>query len=895
MRYIKAATILLFSAGPALAFQLQPKNGWRRRSFISGSKIKKLPTQIYATGFADDSADTAATADAVPEPPSAASSAFDEMLEKFALPLEFKTTKDSAKDDATVADKVDEKVNESTSKGTDDKTSKASGTPTAAEKSTESSDNNKASSTTETKTQKVEDKKEQADNKKVESKVVQKDQGDDKKEQVTDSNVKTVQKVDEKEEQASNGETKVEQKVDNKKEQAAKEETKAAEQKVDNKKEQAAKEETKVELKAETKKEQPAKEETKVEQKADNKKEQPAKEVVQKVNDKKEQVAKEEAPAAQKVDDKKEETKVQQVDDKKEVSSKQEEATPTPTAAFGPIVTPRRAFSDFGSPQRSEPKIKWDFGEDTKMKPTALGVNPNRKTEAVKMEEPEPTAKQQPKEVEAPSVTESKTKSITSDVPAKDASKSVATDEKSSVLKSAPSSTEIVPSSTSSDLIKTQPTSSPSITLPESLRNVNLEDPGIIAGGTVVLGIALYLALVQNTNKVDKPTETGKEDETEPNLIQKVKDAGVAGAISYAVWELGFWGVSIPICVVAYNKITGHWPDLSNSDDMKQIGGEIFAFANVARLAVPLRIGLALSTAPWIDENIVQKFRKDGDDSQQQTAIEEVSLKEQTFVEESEFVREDENQYGEVNMSNENEGYLEWSGDEWQEGEMGYGYEGNGEEWQEEMAYGDEASQWSNFEQRLSNIEADAMRVASVLGPSQSSDANSERTASLPGTGYLNYIDEYCEPGTRSSNCAGALKGYLDGLATTGAVASDREVTTIVGYLDSLSSNTTPGSTSRTGAAFATYLDALSSGVAPSPPSAEAVAGYLDDLTESNPDGSVGTRVVDIEGRLNKLESSISSLPDDIASRIVDWQETQDKKLGEELEKIKKMLEDVKS
>lgn len=50
-----------------------------------------------------------------------------------------------------------------------------------------------------------------------------------------------------------------------------------------------------------------------------------------------------------------------------------------------------------------------------------------------------------------------------------------------------------------------------------------------------------------------------------------------------------------------------------------------------------------------------------------------------------------------------------------------------------------------------------------------------------------------------------------------------------------------------------------------------------------------------IEGRLSKLETSISSLPDDIASRIISWQNSQDKKMGEELEKIKKMLEDVKS
>ena len=37
--------------------------------------------------------------------------------------------------------------------------------------------------------------------------------------------------------------------------------------------------------------------------------------------------------------------------------------------------------------------------------------------------------------------------------------------------------------------------------------------------------------------------EEEEESETQ-KLLKKVKEAGTAGAISYAVWELGFWGVS---------------------------------------------------------------------------------------------------------------------------------------------------------------------------------------------------------------------------------------------------------------------------------------------------------------------------------------------------------------
>ncbi|EED91874.1 predicted protein [Thalassiosira pseudonana CCMP1335] len=119
-----------------------------------------------------------------------------------------------------------------------------------------------------------------------------------------------------------------------------------------------------------------------------------------------------------------------------------------------------------------------------------------------------------------------------------------------------------------------------------------------------------------STSLVDATTddEVEKELTETQKLLQKVKQAGTAGAISYALWELAFWGVSLPVCVVGYKQLTGHWPDFSNSEDMQKVGAEAFAFVNFARLAVPLRIGLALSTTQWIDENVVQKFMKKGDD-----------------------------------------------------------------------------------------------------------------------------------------------------------------------------------------------------------------------------------------------------------------------------------------
>jgi len=93
-------------------------------------------------------------------------------------------------------------------------------------------------------------------------------------------------------------------------------------------------------------------------------------------------------------------------------------------------------------------------------------------------------------------------------------------------------------------------------------------------------------------------------------LLKQVKEAGTAGVVSYALWELAFWTISVPVCVFGYREVTGHWPDFSDQEDLQKLGAEAFAFVNFARFAVPLRIGLALSTVPWIQENIIDKFFK---------------------------------------------------------------------------------------------------------------------------------------------------------------------------------------------------------------------------------------------------------------------------------------------
>ena len=71
----------------------------------------------------------------------------------------------------------------------------------------------------------------------------------------------------------------------------------------------------------------------------------------------------------------------------------------------------------------------------------------------------------------------------------------------------------------------------------------------------------------------DTPEEEEELSETQ-QLMARVKEAGTAGVVSYAFWELAFWCLSVPVCVVGYKSVTGHWPDLSNAEDQKQLGAE---------------------------------------------------------------------------------------------------------------------------------------------------------------------------------------------------------------------------------------------------------------------------------------------------------------------------------
>lgn len=90
--------------------------------------------------------------------------------------------------------------------------------------------------------------------------------------------------------------------------------------------------------------------------------------------------------------------------------------------------------------------------------------------------------------------------------------------------------------------------------------------------------------------------------------MDDVKKYGAAGTLSYVITELIFWAVAFPTEVFIYLQTAGHWPDFSKPEESAAVFGMVFAASNVARLLLPLRFGAALAMAPWVDENIMQRF-----------------------------------------------------------------------------------------------------------------------------------------------------------------------------------------------------------------------------------------------------------------------------------------------
>lgn len=112
----------------------------------------------------------------------------------------------------------------------------------------------------------------------------------------------------------------------------------------------------------------------------------------------------------------------------------------------------------------------------------------------------------------------------------------------------------------------------------------------------------------ETKDKQDKNDQVKKQNTKTQQLMEQIKEAGLAGIISYGFWEVAFWSASVPVVLVSYHQLTGHWPDLSDKQEVAKLSAQAFVYVNFSRLAVPLRIGLALSTTPWVQRHVVNRF-----------------------------------------------------------------------------------------------------------------------------------------------------------------------------------------------------------------------------------------------------------------------------------------------
>ena len=113
----------------------------------------------------------------------------------------------------------------------------------------------------------------------------------------------------------------------------------------------------------------------------------------------------------------------------------------------------------------------------------------------------------------------------------------------------------------------------------------------------------------------------GKGQES-TSLGEKIKNAGLAGTIAYIITEIGFWALGIPVIVSSYHASTGDWLSFTDAEERSQILKLTAGFAGAARLAVPLRLSLAVLLTPKV-KNILKESRLVGyEDDQEDTDFE---------------------------------------------------------------------------------------------------------------------------------------------------------------------------------------------------------------------------------------------------------------------------------
>lgn len=120
--------------------------------------------------------------------------------------------------------------------------------------------------------------------------------------------------------------------------------------------------------------------------------------------------------------------------------------------------------------------------------------------------------------------------------------------------------------------------------------------------------IASMKGTTTTTTANDTPTGAPiNESLSESSDWDKIKSAGQSGIIAYVLTELAFWAI-LPVCVIAYQRLTGESVDLSQTNEQAKVLGLSAGVITVARAAVPARIALSLSLIPFVEANIAPKL-----------------------------------------------------------------------------------------------------------------------------------------------------------------------------------------------------------------------------------------------------------------------------------------------
>ena len=93
---------------------------------------------------------------------------------------------------------------------------------------------------------------------------------------------------------------------------------------------------------------------------------------------------------------------------------------------------------------------------------------------------------------------------------------------------------------------------------------------------------------------------------------------GVSGVASYVMTEIGFWTISFPIIIASFHVNTGEWLNIAVDEDRVKILAYSTGFLSIARLAVPLRLALALYLQPTVENwltAIEEAIPRDGNSS----------------------------------------------------------------------------------------------------------------------------------------------------------------------------------------------------------------------------------------------------------------------------------------